>query len=68
MMPSDRKIFEHGKRVADLPSPYVLVGMRDGLIQTTSDVMTLVRALERGVSVPTDAGLVARIISVRRPA
>src|SRR5207302_1202645 len=54
--PSERKTFEHGKLVSDVPSPDALVGMRDGLIQTTADVMTLVRALERGVSVPTEAG------------
>jgi hypothetical protein len=36
-----------------------LVGLRDGLIQTTSDVMTLVRAVERGVNVPTSTGKVA---------
>src|SRR5438874_3359913 len=45
VMPTDRR--------------HALVGMRDGLIQTTSDVMALVRAIERGVSVPTDAGPVA---------
>ncbi len=36
-----------------------LVGLRDGLIQTTSDVMTLVRAVERGVKVPTTTGKIA---------
>lgn len=36
-----------------------LVGLRDGLIQTTSDVMALVRAVERGVKVPTATGTVA---------
>jgi hypothetical protein len=56
VLPTDRKTFRHGKLVADTPSPNALVLMRDGLIQTTSDVMTLVRAIEHGVSVPTDAG------------
>src|SRR5207247_1836114 len=51
-------VFRRGKRVADIPSPDALVGMRDGLIQTTADVMALVRAIERGVSVPTDLGSV----------
>src|SRR5207244_11471456 len=58
VMPTDRKVFRRGKRVADVPSPDALVGMRDGLIQTTADVMALVRAIERGVSVPTDLGSV----------
>jgi len=38
---------------------HALVGLRDGLIQTTSDVMALVRAVERGVNVPTTTGNVA---------
>src|SRR5205807_501992 len=57
--PTDRKMYRHGKVVADRPSPEQLVGLRDGVIQTTADLMTLVRAVERGVSVPTAAGPVA---------
>jgi hypothetical protein len=56
VQPTDRKIFRNGKLVADLPNPDSLVGLRDGLIQTTADVMALVRVVERGVSVPTDLG------------
>jgi len=59
VQPSDHKIYDGGKLVADKPSPNALVGLRDGLIQTTSDVMALVRAVERGVSVPTTTGDVA---------
>ena len=59
VQPSDRKIYENGKVVADNPSPNSLVGLRDGLIQTTTDVMALVRAIERGVKVPTSTGPVA---------
>ena len=59
VQPSDKKTYDHGKLVKDKPSPKALVGLRDGLIQTTSDVMTLVRAVERGVQVPTTTGKVA---------
>jgi hypothetical protein len=38
---------------------HALVGLRDGLIQTTTDVMALVRVVERGVKVPTATGKVA---------
>jgi hypothetical protein len=59
VQPTDHKEFSGGKLVADRPSHQSLVGLRDGLIQTTSDVMTVVRAVERGVAVPTTAGAVA---------
>ncbi|MDQ1705345.1 MAG: hypothetical protein QOF18_1711 [Frankiaceae bacterium] len=59
VQPTDHKVFSGGKMVADRPSHQSLVGLRDGLIQTTSDVMTVVRAVERGVSVPTTTGNVA---------
>jgi len=39
------------KGVPTTPSPQALVGLRDGLIQTVIDNMTLVRALERGVDI-----------------
>jgi hypothetical protein len=56
VQPTDHKVFSQGKLVADRPSHQSLVGLRDGLIQTTTDVMSLVRAVERGVKVPTDTG------------
>jgi hypothetical protein len=59
VQPSDHKILKGKKLVADIPNPDALVGLRDGLIQTTSDVMALVRSIEGGVSVPTDTGPVA---------
>jgi len=37
--------------VPTTPSPQALVGLRDGLIQTVIDNMTLVRALEHGVDI-----------------
>lgn len=58
VQPSDHKTYRNGTLVADTPSPDALVGLRDGLIQTASDVMTLVRAVEGGVSVPTPTGAV----------
>jgi hypothetical protein len=58
VQPSDTKIYDNGKLVDDKPNPHALVGLRDGLIQTTSDVMALVRAVERGVNVPTTTGKV----------
>jgi hypothetical protein len=59
VQPSDHKVFRNGKLVADNPNPNSLVGLRDGLIQTTTDVMALVRAVERGVKVPALTGPVA---------
>lgn len=56
VQPTDHKVFKDGKLVADRPNHKALVALRDGLIQTTSDVMAMVRAIEGGVSVPTDAG------------
>jgi hypothetical protein len=56
VQPSDRKVFKGKKLVADIPNPNALIGLRDGLIQTTSDVMALVRSIEGGVTVPTDTG------------
>jgi hypothetical protein len=59
VQPSDHKVFSNGTLIADNPSHYSLVGLRDGLIQTVSDVMTLVRAVERGVRVPTGLSSIA---------
>lgn len=56
VQPSDHKTYSGGKLVSDTPSPDELVGLRDGLVQTTADNMALVRAIERGVSVPTASG------------
>jgi hypothetical protein len=56
VQPSDHKIFKGKKLVADKPSHNALIGLRDGLIQTTADVMALVRVFERGVKMPTDLG------------
>jgi hypothetical protein len=56
VQPSDHKTFKHGKLKADRPARDELVGLRDGLIQTTVDNMALVRTIERGVHVPTDTG------------
>lgn len=56
VQPSDHKVYANGVLVSDLPSHQELVGLRDGLIQTTADQMALIRAIERGVNVPTDIG------------
>lgn len=56
VQPSDHKVYHDGRLVADLPSHEELVGLRDGLIQTAADNMALVRAIERGASVPTPLG------------
>ena len=56
VQPSDHKTVVKGKIVADLPSHNALVGLRDGLIQTTADNMALVRSIESGITVPSCAG------------
>ncbi|MHB8340327.1 MAG: Ig-like domain-containing domain [Mycobacteriales bacterium] len=56
VQPTDHKVFKNGKMIADYPSHEELIGLRDGLIQTTADNMALVRAIERGVNVPTPLG------------
>ena len=56
VMPTDRKTLSGGKVVRDEPSPYALVGDRDGLIQTVVDNMTAVRAVESGITVPNCLG------------
>jgi len=56
VQPSDHKTVVNGKVVADLPSHNALVGLRDGLIQTTVDNMALVRSIEHGITVPGCAG------------
>jgi hypothetical protein len=52
VQPSDRKTLSGGKVVADAPSPYALVGDRDGLLQTALDNMAAVRMIEHGITVP----------------
>jgi hypothetical protein len=56
VQPSDRKVFKGKKLVSDTPNRNALIGLRDGLIQTTTDVIALVRVIEAGASVPTDVG------------
>jgi len=50
--PTDHKtVNASGKVTADAPSQYATAGLRDGLIQTTVNVMSMVRLVERGVDV-----------------
>lgn len=56
VQPSDHKTVVGGKVVRDDPSPYALVGLRDGLIQTTVDNMALIRSVEHGITVPSCGG------------
>lgn len=56
VQPSDRKTFSGGKVISDTPSPYALVGDRDGLTQTALDNMAAVRMVESGVTVPGCSG------------
>lgn len=58
VMPTDHKTFSGAKLVDDAPPSDLAVGLRDGLVQSTSDNMALVRLLERGVTVPTPTGSV----------
>lgn len=51
--PTDHKTFFRGKIRTDTPSPYALVGDRDGLQQTAMDNMAAVRMIEAGVTVPS---------------
>lgn len=53
VQPSDRKTVVNGTVVKDEPSPYALVGLRDGLLQSAADNMALVRAVEHGITVPS---------------
>ena len=63
VQPSDRKMFSGGTLVSDTPSPYALVGDRDGLTQTALDNMAAVRMVENGVTVP---GCLGRDVPLRR--
>jgi len=46
------------------PAPDASVGSRDGLRQTVADIMTLVRAVGRGLALPGHAGTVLRRTAV----
>src|SRR4030088_2650484 len=53
--PTDHKTLDaNGNVIADAPSTYATVGLRDGLIQTAVNVMAMVRMVERGVDVLGD--------------
>jgi hypothetical protein len=56
--PTDHKTLDaSGKVVADAPSRYATTGLRDGLIQTTVNLMTMVRMIEQGVDVLGDGSV-----------
>ncbi len=53
--PTDHKTLDaSGKVIADAPSPYATVGLRDGLIQTAVNNMAMVRMVEHGIDVLGD--------------
>jgi hypothetical protein len=53
--PTDHKTYDaSGRLVSDAPSRYATAGLRDGLIQTTVNLMAMVRAVERGVDLLGD--------------
>lgn len=52
VQPTDHVTLLNGNVVKDTPSPYALVGDRDGLIQTVADNMAAVRAIQHGITVP----------------
>jgi len=53
--PTDHKTLDAtGNVVADAPSRYATTGLRDGLIQSTVNVMAMVRMIEQGVDVLGD--------------
>lgn len=53
--PTDHKTLDaNGNVVADAPSRYATVGLRDGLIQTAVNVMAMVRTIEQGVDMLGD--------------
>ena len=56
--PTDHKTYDaNGKLVSDAPSRYATAGLRDGLIQTVVNVMSMVRMVERGVDVSGDGSV-----------
>jgi hypothetical protein len=53
--PTDHKTVDpNGNVIADAPSRYATTGLRDGLIQTTVNVMAMVRMIEQGVDLLGD--------------
>jgi hypothetical protein len=56
--PTDHKTLDaSGTVIADAPSRYATTGLRDGLIQTTVNLMTMVRMIEQGVDVLGDGSV-----------
>jgi hypothetical protein len=56
--PTDHKTFDSaGRLTSDTPSRYATIGLRDGLIQTTVNVMAMVRMIEQGVDVLGDGSV-----------
>jgi hypothetical protein len=56
--PTDHKTLDStGKVIADAPSRYATAGLRDGLIQTTVNLMAMVRMIEQGVDVLGDGSV-----------
>ena len=56
--PTDHKTLDSsGRVIADTPSRYATTGLRDGLIQTTINLMTMVRMIEQGVDVLGDGSV-----------
>jgi hypothetical protein len=56
--PTDHKTLDaNGNIISDAPSRYATVGLRDGLIQSAVDVMTMVRVIEHGIDVLGDGSV-----------
>jgi len=56
--PTDHKTLDSsGKVIADAPSRYATSGLRDGLIQTTVNLMAMVRMIEQGVDLFGDGNV-----------
>ncbi len=56
--PTDHKAFDgSGNLVSDTPSHYATVGLRDGLLQSTVNLMALVRMVEGGVDLLGDGSV-----------
>jgi hypothetical protein len=56
--PTDHKTLDsNGNVIADAPSRYATAGLRDGLIQTAVNLMTMVRVIEQGVDVLGDGSV-----------
>jgi hypothetical protein len=56
--PTEHKTLDStGKVIAETPSRYATAGLRDGLIQTTVNLMSMVRMIEQGVDVLGDGSV-----------